>query len=300
VTSPNAATLRRTHYNATLADVRPVHADLRVLRVRPDAPLPAFEAGQWVMVGIGTWEPGVAGAPAAASAEAPAPTLLRRPLSISSPILEPGRTRLLRAGEEDSYEFYVTLPLDNPTAFTVRLFGLELGDRLWIADAPQGSYTLSRIQPDDDVLFASTGTGEAPHNRMIWELLRRGHRGRMGAVVTTRCHADQGYREVHERLLSLFPNYRYAAIATREPGEKGARLQELLHTGKLEALAGFALDPVRTHVFLCGNPAMIGVPRPQPDGRLVYPQPPGMVELLTRERGFRADAQDGNIHFERY
>jgi ferredoxin--NADP+ reductase len=300
VTSLDVAALRRTHYNATLADVQPVHADLRILRVRPDALLPSFEAGQWVMLGLGTWEPGVAGAPAPEPAEPQTPSLLRRSLSISSPILAPGGARLLRAGEEESYEFYVTLPQDSSPAFKPRLFGLGAGDRLWIAGAPQGNYTLARIHPGDDVLFASTGTGEAPHNRMIWELLRRGHRGRIGAVVTTRCRADQGYRGVHEQVVTLCPNYRYAAIATREPGEKGARLQEMLHSGELEAVAGFPLDPARTRVFLCGNPAMVGVPRPQPDGQFVYPQPPGMVEVLTRERGFRSDPESGNIHFERY
>ncbi len=45
---------------------------------------------------------------------------------------------------------------------------------------------------------------------------------------------------------------------------------------------------------------MIGAPQLHGSGRVVYPQPPGMVELLARTRGFSADAQSGNIHFERY
>ena len=301
MTSLDVATLRATHYNATLAVVQPLHDELRIVRVRPDSPVPAFEAGQWLMLGLGSWEPGVPGALAEEPAAAPEPSVLRRPFSVSSPILTPDGSRLLRAGEENAYEFYVTLPREgSASAFVVRLFALSPGARLWTADAPQGRYGLDRIEPHHDVLFAATGTGEAPHNRMIWELLRRSHRGRIAAVITTRCRADQGYRGVHERLMQLFPNYRYAAIATREPDEKGARLQELLRSGRLEELAGFGLDPDRTHVFLCGNPAMVGAPRAQADGQLVYPQPPGMVELLSRERGFMSDAHTGNIHFERY
>lgn len=63
------------------------------------------------------------------------------------------------------------------------------------------------------------------------------------------------------------------------------------------------LDPARTHVYLCGNPKMIGAPDKDKTGRLVYPQPPGVVGLLE-ERGFRVDQpqakEHGNIHFEKY
>jgi ferredoxin/flavodoxin---NADP+ reductase len=300
VTTVDVADLRRTHYNATLSEVQPLHDELRILRVRPDTPVPAFAAGQWLLLGLGSWEPAVPGAPIEAVAAPQDAALVRRPLSISAPILAPDGSRLVAAGEEEAYEFYTTLPSEAPSAFAVRLFALAPGARLWAASAPQGRYTLDRVQPGDDVLFLATGTGEAPHNRMIWELLRRGHRGRIASVITTRCRADQGYRAVHERVMQLFPNYRYTAVATREPGEKGARLQELLHRGELAARAGFALDPARVHVFVCGNPAMVGAPRVQAGGQSVYPQPPGMVELLEHECGFSADAETGNIHFERY
>jgi ferredoxin--NADP+ reductase len=67
---------------------------------------------------------------------------------------------------------------------------------------------------------------------------------------------------------------------------------------------GQALDPAHTHVFLCGNPKMIGVPlRDKTTGAITYPQPPGAIEILEK-RGFQADIpslkQKGNIHFEEY
>ncbi len=60
------------------------------------------------------------------------------------------------------------------------------------------------------------------------------------------------------------------------------------------------IDPASTHVYLCGNPAMIGIPE-DADGELVFPEPVGAVQLLT-ERGFILDRrrQPGNIHFEEY
>jgi ferredoxin--NADP+ reductase len=298
----DAGALRRAHYNAALTAVRRVTDTLAILRVRPDAGIPPYAAGQWIALGIGAWEPRLPGLP-------PEPAtgleceLIRRPFSLSSPILAADASRLLAPGEEQDYEFYVALPRDHAIAAALpgRLFALMPGDRLWVDDAPRGRNTLVNVRDDDDVLLAATGTGEAPHNRMVWELLRRQHRGRIAAVVTTRLRSEQAYRDVHERLTRLFANYRYTAIATREPGAPGERLQDLFRSGALEALAGFRLDPQRARIFLCGNPEMIGAPRLE-GGQRVYPKTPGMIELLERERGFRADDPAGgiNVHFERY
>lgn len=295
--------LRREHYNAIVVGERRVHDGLLVLRVRPDAPIPRYDAGQWIALGTGLWEPRVAGLPPEELDRDACQQLVRRPFSISSPMLTADGARLLRPDEEDFYEFYLTLTRDapSPPAIAARLFAFHPGSRLWIADHPKGQNTVMGVKPDDDLLFAATGTGEAPHNRMIWELLRRGHRGRIAAVVSTRRYADQAYRAVHERVMELYPNYGYVAIATREPGEPSRRLQDLLRSGELEERIGFRLDPARGRVFLCGNPGMIGAPR-LVDGKFSYPQALGMVEVLQRERGFGVDPLDDdlNIHFERY
>jgi ferredoxin--NADP+ reductase len=294
--------LRRAAYNGTVQSVRLVHDELMVLRVRPDAPIPPYQAGQWIGIGVGNWEEGIPGV-AGECTEDERGKLGRRPFSISSPILNDAGTGLFPANEEDFYELYFGLARNAPRAGLLpsRLFALVPGARLWVDDRPGGANTLEPVQPGDDVLFLATGTGEAPHNRMIWELLRRNHRGRIASIVTTRLRVDQAYRHVHERAMTLFQNYKYAAIATREPDERGGRLQELLLDGTIEARAGFALSPDRVCVFLCGHPDMIGAPHLE-DGRRVYPAEQGMIELLERERGYRAGDQDSRIriHFERY
>ena len=63
---------------------------------------------------------------------------------------------------------------------------------------------------------------------------------------------------------------------------------------------GVHLSPDTSHVFLCGNPAMIGLPEEE-NGELVYPQPEGVVALLAK-RGFTLDRRNapGNIHYEEY
>jgi ferredoxin--NADP+ reductase len=159
---------------------------------------------------------------------------------------------------------------------------------------------LDPVAPDTDVLFLATGTGEAPHNHMIWDLLRRRHPGRVASIVSVRHQDDLAYDPVHRRLAELFPNYRYHALVTRGPGAAGKHLQDLLREDALPSLAGFPLDPERTQVFLCGNPGLIGPPR-YLSGKREFPSPPGMVQLLE-ERGFNADRRTPplNVHYERY
>jgi len=299
----NADALRREHYNATAVDVRRQHASLLVLRVRPDAPRPAYAAGQWLQLGLGLWEPRTSGVPEETLAPAAMQELIQRSYSLSSAILAADADRLLEPEEETGYELYIGFDRARAAgrsgaALAARLFTLEPGSRLWVAERPSGSYTLADVQPGDDVLFLATGTGEAPHNRMIWELLRRRHRGRVASVVTVRRREDLAYLPVHRRLMQLFPEYRYLGVATREPESPGHRLQVMLETGKLEESAGIELEPGHCRVFLCGNAGMLGRPQTGEEGR-VFPHPPGMIELLER-RGFHADDPGGRLHFERY
>ena len=148
------------------------------------------------------------------------------------------------------------------------------------------------------MIFLSTGTGEAPHNAMVNQLLRKGHRGPIVSAVTVRNWADLGYRAEHEDLVSRYPNYHYMPLPTREPDFPKTYLQDVIRTDGFESAFGVALDPETTDVFLCGNPAMIGLPEGD-EGE--WPEPQGVVELLV-ERGFTIDRRGnpGNIHFEEY
>ena len=156
------------------------------------------------------------------------------------------------------------------------------------------------------MLFLSTGTGEAPHNYVLWELLRRGHSGRILAACCVRYRRDLGYLATHERLMAQFPNYTYLSLTTREATPDGSKvyIQDLITSGQLEERLGAKLDPATAHVFLCGNPKMIGVPEVDREtGARNYPHATGVIEILEH-RGFHIDDQRtkrrGNIHFEKY
>ena len=136
---------------------------------------------------------------------------------------------------------------------------------------------------------------------MLLELLRGGHRGPIASVTCVRRSRDLGYLEQHRRLEARWERYRYLALTTRDPDHPRERIQHLLASADLEARIGFPLDPEHAHVFVCGNPGMVGAPRRGSDGRLTYPIEGGAIEMLAR-RGFTPDTRGrrGNVHYEAF
>lgn len=309
MTDDRFAELRQQKYNATILHLHRIHNDLMLLRVRPDFPRPPHKPGQYTVLGLGYWEPRVPECQAETLKSGDEVRLARRSYSISCSILD-SDGRLLDIDGTDWLEFYVVLVRNTgkpqAPALTPRLFLLQPGDRLHIGEKIAGHYNLEGIRPDDTIVFLSTGTGEAPHNYMLWELLRRGHPGRILSACCVRYRKDLGYCAIHEELMRRYRNYTYLGLTTRETTGAGGKvyIQNLLLSGELERHLGQPLDPASTHVFLCGNPKMIGVPeKNRESGEIAFPQPPGVIELLVR-RGFRTDlpAQKirGNIHYEEY
>lgn len=322
LTDQEGAELRLSNYNSSVTHVRMVHDDLMVFRVRPDGGVPHFQAGQFTMLGLGYWEQRVPRTQAEHLSDEEVRKMIRRAYSISFPMVDDARVdgagrgdrvAVLRHDDCDFLEFYVALVRESPgipPALTPRLFALKPADRLFVGKKITGHYTLSTVADGQDVIFLATGTGEAPHNAMIAELLARGHSGHIISAVCVRERRDLAYDAVHRALEKRFSNYRYLPLTTREPinvdrrhaGYVGKQyIQDLITAGRLEAELAHAFRPGQTHFFLCGSPAMIGVPHAGANGTHIYPQPTGVVELLE-QRGFQADlaGHGGSIHFEKY
>lgn len=302
------APLRRQHYNATVLSVRNVTDGLMILRVVYDADKPHIEPGQYVVLGLGNWELRVDRI--AAVDPDRAPKLVQRAYSVSCPLYEGGR--VVGANDERYLEFcirYVDRHSDIPPMLTPRLFCLNPGDRLFVGEKPHGSYTLGPVSESDTVVLLATGTGEAPHTTMIAELLSRGHRGRILCATTTRYKNDLAYEDAHRRLEQRFSSYRYVALTTREPWNTDSdhpeyagkwHLQDWIASEAFRSEFG-PLNPDNMHVYLCGSPAMIGLPKHDSTGHLLFPERIGVVEVLT-DAGFRLDKprHSGNIHVEKY
>ena len=293
--------LRQENYNATITHFEPTHSDLWVLRVKPDHGSVSHLPGQYASLGLGFWEERIDDA-VDPDLDERYDKLIRRSYSISSRMFD---EHGYLAGEwgVDELEFYIVLvppTPENVPGLTPRLALKKPGDRIYLGPKVAGRYTLSPVtDPMGTVIFLSTGTGEAPHNAMVTELLRKGHRGPIVSAVSVREWADLGYVDQHRELESRYSNYHYIPIPTREPDVPKRYIQDLIRDDTF-APFGITLDPASTHVFLCGNPSMIGLPT-ETDGTTTFPEVTGVVELLTA-KGFTLDHrnQRGNIHFEEY
>jgi ferredoxin--NADP+ reductase len=301
--SPEAdEALRRQHYNATFADIRAHNDELWVMRIRPDEPIDHFEAGQYTTLALGYWEPRADEA-ADDFSSSQREKLARRSYSVSSSIVD-ANGNLVEANPQD-VEFYIVKVRpgqEEIPALTPRIFLKGVGDRIFMGRKFTGHYTLEGVQPTDNVIFLSTGTGEAPQNKMTGELLRRGHQGRIINVVCVRYRSDLAYMEQQAIVEERYPGYRYLTLTTREPENEGKKvyIQDLITSGQLEADLASPLDAATTHVYLCGNPSMIGLPT-WVDDQIIFPETVGVCQLL-HERGFTIDQRKlrGNVHYEEY
>lgn len=308
--APTIDQLRQRHYNATVASMTRVHDDLLILRVAPDWGVLDFEAGQYTVLGLGYWEPRIDGCMPESLDSQQREHLARRAFSVTSPLVD-GAGKLIRATGRNELEFFAVLVrrAESAPALSPRLFMLRPGDRLFVSPHAHGRFTLRGVGPRDNVVFAATGTGEAPHNAMLAELLARRHEGRICSTVCVRYAKDLAYLAPHRILESRFPHYRYLPLTTREPKNLdpsradyvGKRyLQSYFESGDFERDSGIPLDPANTHVFLCGSPEMVGI-RARASQPGAAKGASGMVPLL-QQRGLRVDTahQPGNIHFEQY
>ena len=296
---------REENYNATITSIREHNPDLWVMRIKPDEPVEPFEPGKYTTLGLGFWEPRADDA-SEDFAEDPGQRnkMARRSYSVSSSIVNENGD--LVEPHPDEIEFYIVQVApeqDEIPALTPRIFAKEVGDRIFMSSKFTGRYTLEGVEPDDNVIFLSTGTGEAPQNLMTAELLRRGHQGKIVSVVCVRYRRDLAYEEQQAVVEERFDNYQYVILTTREPENEGNKIyiQDFIESGRLEETLGEPLSPDNTHFFLCGNPLMIGLPKWDEDGEMHFPDVRGVCEILS-ERGFTIDhlKERGNVHYEEY
>ncbi|MEZ5342707.1 MAG: hypothetical protein R2706_15045 [Acidimicrobiales bacterium] len=86
------------------------------------------------------------------------------------------------------------------------------------------------------------------------------HTGPIVSAVTVRQWDDLGYIDKHRELERRYANYHYLPLPTREPDIEKRYIQSLITDDVFANELGIQLDPETSHVFLCGNPAMIGLP----------------------------------------
>ena len=263
--------------NALVTERREVHSELVFFKIAPDGwQMEPFSAGQFAVLGL----PGRA--PRCENSEPDVQPvdqdkLIRRAYSIGS-----GPT------DTDELEFYISLVASG--GLSPRLLALQEGDRVHLAPKVKGAFTLSGVPEDQNLVLISTGTGLTPYVSMLRGPALQADR-KVAVFQGVRHSWDLGYDKAMRALQEKHANLTYQSTVSRahlekEPweGNKG-HVQELWKAGVLQEHWGFLPKPENTHVYLCGNPAMIE----------------GAQEMLEQE-GFtlHSKGKPGNIHVEKY
>ena len=154
-------------------------------------------------------------------------------------------------------EFYISQVKTGQ--LTPRIFNLKQGDRLYVSERIVGMFKLSDTPENMDIAMVATGTGVAPYMSFLRSHIAE-HSNISMAIVHGAMHQwDLGYYSELSFLASTFPNFHYLPTLT-DPDEtwKGYSLwiEELLEQKILAEKANIAIDPTKTHFFLCGNPNM--------------------------------------------
>jgi len=226
--------------NATVVKRQNVTDELVILHVKPDAGVGEFLSGQYVALGLYGGSPRPESYPAEREAQA-ADKLIKRAYSIGS-----------SPAQREAIEFYIAIVPDG--ALTSRLALVKEDDRVYCAPKITGTFTLTHVPAEENLILVATGTGLAPFISMIrtpstWQ------EGRRITVIHGVRHArDLAYREELLSLQETKTLFRYLPIVSRADNEwDGARghIQSLFDAKQI------TVDPDKDHVFLCGNPAMI-------------------------------------------
>ena len=193
------------------------------------APLPPFEAGQFVRLGLE-----VDG------------ELLARPYSLVNP---PGTSEA---------EIYFNLVPGGPLSH--RLFNLRPGEPLQLSARAAGFFTLAEVPAAKHLWLLATGTGIGPYLSMLrtpapWQRFER-----IILVHGVKRADDLAYSKLRDRWRRERPNQLCQLNAvTTEPsaGDLPCRITQALTSGLLEDRAGLQLQPQDSQVMLCGNPTMV-------------------------------------------
>lgn len=265
-------------FNAVVSQRMDVAPGLMVLQIAPDAgAVPGFQPGQFAVIGLPWSAPRTPLSDPEPPREGP-DKMIKRAYSIASPSL-PGH----------HLELFITLVRSGE--LTPRLFALQAGSRLWLGPKITGLFTLNDVPPGKNLVMVATGTGLAPYMSMLRTRLASGGGRRVAVLVGARHSWDIGYQAELHTMQRLVPEFTFVPVVSRpaeEPTPWGGavgHVQALWQDGALEKAWGARPTPEDTHVFLCGNPAMIE----------------GMETLLAGE-GYRPHEKGlpGQIHVEKY
>lgn len=193
---------------------------------------------------------------------------------------------ILSAPEQQPVEFFFYTQADG--TLSARLSHLQTGDRVWVQQQPEGSFTLSRVPAGKDLWLIATGTGVSPFLSMlktedIWRRFEH-----VVLVYAVRQWDDIGYGElIRNTQEERGERFSFVPFVSREKvdGCVYGHIPASISNGTLERVAGRTLSLTDSQLMLCGNPGMVQ----------------DALQALE-QRGFTRslDGRSGNITLEAY
>lgn len=165
---------------------------------------------------------------------------------------------LVNAPGGEPLEFYYNVVAAGP--LSPRLAALGEGDAVQVAPNPAGFLVLREVPEADNLWLISTGTGLGPFLSILRTDVPWQRFARVTLVHATRTAADQAYREmIGEIARERAPKFGFISFVSREPAANAlpGRVPDAIRDGRLERAAAAELSAARSHVMLCGNPAMV-------------------------------------------
>lgn len=232
-------------YNATVIGKIMLTPEIMTLRVSMDTPRAEFESGQYTVIGLYGRE----GRSLNSEDEhkiSPPDKLIQRAYSIAS-----------HRAASNQMEFYISQVKTGQ--LTPRLFNLQQGDRIYVGERIVGMFKLSDTPENMDIAMVATGTGIAPYISFLRSHVAEHSNIKMAVIHGATHQWDLGYYSELSFLASTFPNFYYFPTLT-DPDEtwqgRSLWIEEMLEKKVLYDEAKIAIDPNKTHFFLCGNPNM--------------------------------------------
>jgi ferredoxin--NADP+ reductase len=217
-----------THWRAMVESRREISADLWVVRISPEKPVP-FLAGQYVTIGIDTGK-----------------RIIERPYSVVS------------APAERELEFFLErVPAGELTPL---LYDIPPGGSVLVRRTAKGRFLFDRQSGRSNHFMTATVTGVAPFLSMLRDFAAK-HEPvphRVTLLHAASVPAEFAYLGELENYARVHPWFRYIPTISRiwsEPTWKGeiGRAEDILRK-HLDADGFTAAD---TTVYLCGHPQMI-------------------------------------------
>lgn len=231
--------------------VRVRHWNPRLCSLSVAAKLPKFEAGQFIRVGLLN-ETG---------------EMEARPYS------------LVNAPDEAELEIYFNRVPEG--SLSNRLYELQVGDDVFIADRPAGFMTMSEMPSGQVLWMLATGTALGPFLSILrtpapWQQFEK-----VVLVHGVRTADELSYQDLLDSLVKKHTQQLIRLVSvTREsiPGSINARIPDAIRSGELETVAGTSIEVKNSRVMLCGNPGMV-------QGSLEALEEKGLRKHLRREPG---------------